>query len=299
MLTDSFTSLVVQGQEVLRRLPSLLQAGFRVATPDFTVANVCSDWLCFTPDAVSGRHFGLGLLIQSNNNGLSAYFGREEWSSITGESDSYPFDISSPFINSGDFFCCNGKGDLSSDNSYISDVSFLMGYVDVTFTFTGSGSGEVDKEHEVRFIIAKDAIAGAERGDLMYKDSGTFKWLETDGDFTETRTVDVITMDEDVVDWENEWGEVGNQEIPVISAQVESEGGGVMQVSESDLDAPNRTYTFKLPATKLVIFPDILEDDVGMISSLVEMMQKIHLRGLPHSSNGGPGNSLTTKLQVN
>lgn len=40
-----------------------------------TGPTLCSSVICFTPTAISGKYYGLGLSIQSNGSGMMAYFG--------------------------------------------------------------------------------------------------------------------------------------------------------------------------------------------------------------------------------
>ncbi len=273
------------------------------AGPIRSFTSLCTSVICFTPTAVSGKYFGVGLLIQSGGNGLSAYFGQDEWASITGSSPAYSFNITSPITNAGDLFCCNGTGDLANGTSYISDVTFLLKYVDVTFEFTGSGSGAVDKAHKLRFVFADlaadDADApNARRGDILYFHSGAFKWVDAGGSFhSSSRPTDAINQDDAVTNWSNPWGDVGQQSIPTVGSAVKAEGGGVMVTSETELKEASRTYSFKFPADDLIVFPDRLHADVGMINSLTEMLEHVHLAGLPHGSRGVI-NASDTELSV-
>jgi hypothetical protein len=267
--------------------------------------SLCTSVICFTPTAVTGKYFGVGLLIQSEGNGLSAYFGQDEWGSITGSSPAYSFNIGTPITNAGDLWCCNGRGDLANGTSYISDVTFLLKYVDVTFTFTGSGAVDVDKAHTLRFVFANLASDDADapnalRGDILYFDSGAFKWVDADGDFhlgSGARPSDAINQDDAVTNWSNPWGTVGQQSIPTVGSAVKSEGGGVMVTSETELKEVGRTYSFKFPVDDLIVFPDRLHADAGMINSLEEMLEHVHMAGLPHGSRGVIGAS-DTELSV-
>lgn len=283
---------------VLLSASSLMTQSSRSLKPmDSRSVDPCNNHPCFTPTAVSGKYFGVGLLIQSNGNGMSGYFGRSEWSSITGTSLTYDFDLASPLTNSGTFTCCNGTGDLASENSsYIEDVSFLLGYVDVTFTYAGSANTLMNVSHKVRFIFADDVIAGAKRGDLLYflstanGGSDTFEYFSADGNHSSTRPTSPITQDSAVTAWTNPWGSVGNQTIPVMysGAVLPTSDSEKITVTQTQLASANRTYSFKFPSEDLVIFPTLLGgtdgDDRGLVFSIVTLLQKIHLQGLPHST---------------
>ncbi len=254
-------------------------------------ASTCSSWFCLTPAKLTGKYFAAGLLIQSNGNGMSAYFGNSDWSSIKGTSTTYDFDMSTPVTNAGTLTCCSGTGDLSSSNTYYSDISYMFGYLDATFTITAASGahGAAVATHTVRFIFADDVITSSKRGDLMYKDTdSTFKWMDsTSGTLSIARPTSPVTMNASVVNWSNPWGSTGNQTIPVVYAGISntSNQGGPVTVTESELKTEGRTFSFNFNATGLVIFPGILANqDEGMLNSIKDVLQKIHLQGLPHST---------------
>jgi hypothetical protein len=260
-----------------------------------TEANTfCSSVFCATPSDITGKYFATGLLIQSNGSGLSAYFGQTSWSQIDANSPMYNFSLSSPVSNSGNLFCCAGSGDLAGANTYYSDVSYLMAYMDITFTLTsGMGvHGAAVGTHTVRVIVANGAIAGASRGDLLYKDTdNAFKWMDsTNGTLTTTRPSSPVQMDSAVTNYVNPFGpSAGNQEIPVIYAGLNSTdiNGGPLVVSETDLRTNGKTYEFYFNAENLIIFPTIIKNqDEGMISSLQTLLTKFHIQGLPYTGSG-------------
>ena len=84
----SFTSaakVALKGSaySALAREPS---PGFGDSSPSRKTAadNMCQDSICFTPSSVTGKLYGTGFLIQSGGQGMVAYFGQTEWSSIKG-----------------------------------------------------------------------------------------------------------------------------------------------------------------------------------------------------------------------
>jgi hypothetical protein len=277
-----------------------------------TGPTLCSSVVCFTPTSLTGKYYGTGFLIQSAGNGMVAYFGQDNWSSITGTSKTYSFDTSSPTTNSGSLYCCNGTGDLSSENTYISDAIYLFAYLDATFTVTGvTGNTSMNREFTVRFILADDAIATAKRGDLMLKDpnDGVFKWMDPsisaggnvgNGTLVITRPSSPITMNASVKDWTNPFGAgQGNQSIPVIYAPLAPESGEVYQVSENDLNESGKTYTYNFDPTNFVMFPTFQTADKNSLYSYVQLLSNIHLGGLPHSGQSmGVGNPASTVLKV-
>ncbi len=279
-------------------LMGLFTKGFAsIKTPVSARAVSCNSTVCMDATAVEGKYYGVGLLIQSNNNGLSAYFGIEAWSDIVGTSDKYDFDIASPITNSGNLFCCNGEGDLANGSSYISNVSMMLAYADVTFSYTGSGGGAVDGAHTVRFVFADDAITDGQRGDLLYNDAGTYKWVDSrDGSLDVARPATPVQMDSAVTDWTNE-SEKGNQNIPVIYTGVlPAVGTDPIVVSEDDMRA-DANYSFKFPTEKLVIFPTLIDgSDEGMVTDVKTLLQRIHLQGMPHSTAtlGDAGDTILT-----
>ncbi len=263
----------------------------------------CNSTVCMDATAISGKYYGAGLLIQSENNGLSANFGGEAWSDIVGTSTKYDFDTATPVTNAGTLYCCNGNGgNLAGTDSYISDVSFMLAYADVTFTYSGSGNGAMNTAHTVRFIFAEDAddsIAGEQRGDLLYHvGGGIFAWIDSaDGSQDLTRPAAPVQMNSSVTDWTNP-GEKGNQLIPVIYASaIPASGTGMIFTSEDELAAP-ATYSFVFPTEKLVIFPTLQDNgvDAGQVSDVKSLLEKIHLQGLPHSTAtlGGAGDTILT-----
>lgn len=263
----------------------------------------CTDNVCFTPTALTGKYFGVGLMIQSGGNGMNAYFGQESWSGITAASTSYDFDFNTPITETGTLVCCTGTGDLSSENTYFSDAIYLFGYLDATFEVAADSgaNGDAIGPHTVRFILADDAIESAKRGDLMYKDADTtFKWMDStdSGTLSATRPTSPVTMNSSVVSWSNPYGDdKGNSTIPVISTLIaEPESGGVHQVSESELKTADRTYTYDFPVNGFIFFPTVLRSDIGMLSSKKELLSRIHLQGLPHTEYemGSAGSTVLT-----
>lgn len=274
---------------------------------------LCSSVVCFTPTTLTGKYFGTGFLIQSNGNGMVAYFGQDTWSNITGTSQTHSFSSASPTINSGTLYCCNGTGDLSSSNTYIGDAIYLFAYLDATFTVAGvTGNTAMNRAFTVRFVLADDAIAGGKRGDVLLSDpaDGTFKWIDTatnsggivgNGTLTTTRPSSPVTMNASVKDWTNPFGtDKGNQSIPVLYAPLlPSSGTGVFQVTESELKTTGRTYTYSFDPTNFIMFPALLAADISSLYSYTQLLSNIHLGGLPHSGQSmGVGNPASTTLTV-
>lgn len=275
---------------------------------------LCTSVVCFTPSTLTGKYYGVGLLIQSAGNGMVAYFGQDNWSDIVGSSDSYAFDSATEIANTGNLVCCNGQGDLSSENTYIESIIYLFGYLDATFTVSGvTGNTNMNREFTVRFVLADDAITGGKRGDLLLKDptDDVFKWMDTaasaggivgDGTLVITRPTSPITMDTQVVSWTNPFGtDKGNQTIPSISTPVATESGeGVFQVKESDLKTEGRTYKFAFNPSNFVMFPKLIQgEDLNSLYSYSQLLKNIHLGGFPHSSqSNGVGNAGETVLSV-
>ncbi len=248
---------------------------------------MCVDSLCITPSTVSGIYYGAGIMIQSAGNGMMAYFGQESWSGTTGASPSSPFDFAAPGTQTGELICCVGEGDLASENTYISDAVYLFGYLDASFVVeAASGArGDAVGSHNVRFVLADGAVTGAKRGDLLYADAGTFKWVDAAGALQATRPADALTMDAKVVSWVNPFGtDKGNQTIPMLSASLTPPtGGGVMPVTEAELKTVGRSYTFAFDVSGFITFPTLLKADAGMLDSRATLLSKIHIQGLPHS----------------
>ena len=273
---------------------------------------LCSSVVCFTPTSLTGKYFGTGFLIQSNGNGMVAYFGQDNWSSITATSEKYSFDTASPTTHSGSLFCCNGSGDLTSSNTYISDAIYLFAYLDATFTVSGVTSNtSMNREFTVRFILADDAVASAKRGDLMLKDpaDNVFKWRDPStsaggitgqGTLVTTRPSSPVTMNTSVQNWTNPNGtDKGNQTIPVINAPLLPTSGEVYQVNESDLNVAGKTYTYNFDPTNFVMFPTFQTADKNSLHSYFQLLSNIHLAGLPHSGQPlGVGNPASTTLTV-
>lgn len=268
---------------------------------------LCSSVVCFTPTELTGKYYGTGLLIQSGGQGMSAYFGKQVWSDITGTSESLEFNSSTPLVNTGNLYCCAGSGDLSSTNSYVSDVMYLFGYLDATFTVSGvTGNTSMNREFTVRFVLADGAVEGGKRGDVLLKDpaDSQFKWLDskiTADTLTTSRPDAPVVMNTSVTNWTNPFGsDKGNQTIPVIYAGVQSAtGSGNITVSESDLATNGKTYTFAFDPTNFIMFPTLLQSDLNMLSSYKDLLSKIHLGGLPHSAQAmGVGNPASTVLRI-
>lgn len=264
---------------------------------------LCSSVVCVTPTSISGKYYGTGLLIQSNGNGMMAYFGQSEWSSITGTSTSYSFSSASPVVNAGNLVCCTGSGDLSSENTYIESVAYLFSYIDATFAISGvTGNTAMNTTYSLRFVLADDAISSGKRGDVLILDSGTYKWMDNNTSaLSATRPTTPVTMNSSVTSWQNPFGsEKGNQTIPVIYANVAApSSGGVFQVKESELKVQSKTYSFGFNKQNFIMFPTVLTNDINMISSVKELLSRVHLGGLPHSAQSmGVGNPASTQLTI-
>lgn len=274
---------------------------------------LCTSVVCFTPTALTGKFYGTGFLIQSNGNGMVAYFGQDSWSNITSSSTSYDFSTTTPVTNTGTLYCCGGTGNLSSENTYIESAMYLFSYLDATFTVSGvTGNTSMNREFTVRFVLADGAITDGKRGDLLLKDpsDSTFKWIDKgtsaggivgDGTLVTTRPAQPVTMNTSVKDWTNPFGsDKGNQQIPVLYAPILPESGtGVYQVTEAQLSTVGRTYTYAFDPTNFIMFPELLTTDKDMLYSYTQLLSKIHLGGLPHSAQpNGVGNPAGTYLIV-
>lgn len=254
---------------------------------------MCQTIFCVTPSAVSGKYYAVGLLIQSAGNGMLAYLGQGPWSDITSNSTAYDFSLNNPISHTGTLGCCGGSGDLNDPNTYFSDVAYMIGYMDITFTLTsGMGvHGTAIGTHTLRLVLAEGAITGASRGDMLYKDTDTnFKWISSsDGILSSTRPTSPLQLDSAVTNYTNPFGSQGNQQIPVIYAGINSTNlnGDPLVVTEAELREDGKTYEFYFNAENLVIFPTILKNqDEGMVDSVFTMLKKFHIQGLPYTGAG-------------
>ncbi len=230
---------------------------------------LCSSVICATATSLEGAYYGVGFLIQSMGNGMVAYFGRSTWSDITKTSSVYAFNSNSPSTHSGDLFCCNGEGDLSNGNSYIESVIYLFAYLDATFTLSGiTGNTAMNREFTVRFVLADDGVEGAKRGDLLIKDEGIFKWMDTslssggnvgNGTLVTTRPASPAVMNSSVTNWKNPFEGKGNSQIPVIYVPViGKKADEKIVVSESMLKRNRKPTTFPLMQLTLCYFLNFL-----------------------------------------
>ncbi len=300
-----------------------------------TGPTLCTSVACITPSALTGKYLGTGFSIQSNGNGMVAYFGQENWSSITGTSTAFDFDTTSPITNAGTLSCCGGTGDLTSANTYIESIIYLFGYLDAKFTldvnaYQAGGNTSMNGVYTVRFVLATGAITNALRGDLQIKPPGAteFYWLDLDGTTTSgayqsvsadaalvlasaARPTHVATMDSKITAYVNPFSTaLGNQTIPVIYAPVlTSSGTGVYQVTETELKTVGKTYTYTFDPKNFVMFPSLTythpdgsvsaaDHALHSLYSLKTLLTNIHLGGLPSSINSGVGNPAGTKLVV-
>jgi hypothetical protein len=250
---------------------------------------------------------------------MLASFGDPEdgpWSDVEGGPATFTFSADEPVTHSGELSCCGGTGDLSTANTYFSDVVYLFGYLDATFSITGvTGNGSMNGEHTVRFVMAEGAHPNALGGDILYKHEGTFKWMPKSGgtglaDLTSDRPDDPVTMNSAVVNWTNPFGTQGQQHIPTLSVPIAScdpeDIDAPHVVTEAELKDPGRTYSFGFDTTKLVMFPTVNlgvdentdEPNINLISSIKQLMTRVHLAGLPHSAQpmgvGSPASTLLT-----
>ena len=294
---------------VIGRVTAAPAAARVVAAPSAAAAvgpTLCGSTICFTPTALTGTSFGEGLLIQAGGAGMVAYFGQDAWSEITGTSPRVDFDVSAPIFHAGNLSCCGGNGDLASPNAYVSDVIYLFGTIDATFTVSGvTGNTSMNREFTVRFVLADEAVPTARRGDVLLKDpaDGAFKWMDPGtaaGTLAATRPASPVTMDAAVVNYVNPFGTTeGNQRIPVIYAPVTSLDGTPYAIDEAKLRLADRTYTFHFDPTNFVMFPSLQLADIGLLSTEKQLLSRIHLGGLPHSQQPmGVGPPAATVLEV-
>jgi hypothetical protein len=272
---------------------------------------LCSSVVCFDATKLTGTYYKIGLLIQASGSGLLASFGDpdEPWSDVAGGLAPFDFNSETPVTESGTLSCCGGTGNLATENTYFSDVVYLFGYLDATFTISGitNGNTSMNAEHTVRFVMADGAHPNALRGDILYKDAGTFKWMPSSGTetLTATRPASPVTMNSAIVNWTNPFGTQGQQNIPTLSVPIAScdpaQPNAPHVVTEAELKDPGRTYSFGFNTTKLVMFPTLLSSgtDINLISSIRELMTRVHLAGLPHSAQPmGVGSPASTQLTV-
>ena len=265
---------------------------------------LCSSVICFTPTAISGKYYGTGLLIQSQGNGMMAYFGQENWSSIVGTSQTYNFDMANPVTNVGNLVCCTSSGNLADGNAYIESVAYLFSYLDVTFAVSGiiTGNTSMNATYTLRFVMADGAITDGLRGDILIYDAGSFKWMNSDdSSLSTTRPTNPVVMNSSVTNWTNPFGSTqGNQIIPVIYSNIiPSTGSTVKTITETELRATNKIYSFGFNPTNFIVFPTLQKADLNMIYSLKELLSRVHLGGLPHSGQPmGIGSPADTVLEI-
>lgn len=220
---------------------------------------------------------------------MMSYILADNWNGITSSSTTYEFSGSNPVTSSGNLICCGGSGDLTGDNVYFSNAAYLFGYLDVKFTVPynttqkGRVSSEMQQAHTVRFVFADNILSGYKRGDLLYKDSDvTFKWVDSStGDLSTTRPSSPVTMDTMVVNYTSPFSEITSG-IPVIYTDVLDNSSGKITTSEDALKSTGKTYSFDFNADYFLVFM-LKSDELEIMSSKKEMLQRIHLSGLPHS----------------
>jgi len=119
---------------------------------------------CVAPSALTGKHYGIGLLIQAGGRGMQSYLLSDSFSSITVTGPSYDFNAANPVTSTGALTCCGGEGDLAGENTYFSNVAYVFGYLDATIAvpFTDAQLNQVPQEvkgnHTVRFVLFENAV---------------------------------------------------------------------------------------------------------------------------------------------
>ena len=245
---------------------------------------------CAGPTAMTGKYFSVGLLIQSNGNGMQSYLLADNWNGITASSTTYEFDAKNPIKSSGNLICCGGSGDLSSQNTYFSNGSFLFAFLDLTFKVPYSTtqktrvSAEMSGSHTVRFVMVDGILTSYKRGDLLYKDGdGIFKWIDSSsGVMSATRPTSPVTMNSSVVNYTSPFDGLTSP-IPIIYTEINEIAGSKITTSEESLKQSGKVYSFDFNAGSLVVFM-LKSDELELISSKKELLSRIHLSGLPHSS---------------
>lgn len=254
-------------------------------------ANLCATGqtiTCVAPTGLTGKYFSVGLLIQANGQGMQSYLLGDSWNDIKGTSTTYDFDASAPTVSSGNLACCGGSGDLTGDNVYFSNAAYLFAYLDASFKVPYSAlqktrvTPEMLAAHTVRFVFADDVVSGYKRGDLLYKDTdSTFKWVDDSGNLSATRPSSPITLDTKVVSYTSPF-EGLTSPIPVIYTDINDGVNGKVTTSEDALKATGKTYTFDFNTSSLIVFM-LKSDELEIMGTKKDLLQRIHLSGLPHT----------------
>jgi hypothetical protein len=264
-------------------------------------ASLCIDqpnFFCVAPSSLTGKYLSVGLLIQANGSGMQTYFHSDAFSSITGASEAFDFDAKAPVTHSGEIKCCGGTGDLTGENVYFSDVTYLFGYLDATFKIPysteqqGTVSAAMKGDHTVRFVMADNIVSSYKRGDLLYKDSdGTFKWMDQSGNLSATRPASPITMDTNVVNYTSPFPELANVAVPIFYSGLSEK----VLTSEEKLKETGKTYAFSFDSSSLVVITKG-KDMLSLMQTVKDLMSALHLQGMPHTSLtlGQAGTSVLT-----
>lgn len=275
----------------------------QTAGPKFLCTSTQPNLTCVAPSALTGKYFSVGLLIQANGSGMLSYLLGDEWSSITGTSETFDFDAANPITVSGSFKCCGGEGDLTGENVYFSDVAYLFGYLDATFEIPFSAAQQATVSpamiapHTVRYVFADDVLTGYVRGDLLYKDvDGSFKWMDQEGALSSTRPSAPITMDDQVVSGAPSFSDAKTPVPPISTSLQTATGEGVIQTSEDELKTEGRTYSFDFDTTYAVALM-VGQSDLSLLQTTKDLMERLHFQGLP-SSEFTFGSSGTSTLSV-
>ena len=264
-------------------------------------ASLCVDqpnFFCVAPSALTGKYLSVGLLIQANGAGMQTYFHSDAFSSVTGASEAFDFDAAAPVTHTGDIKCCGGTGNLTGENVYFSDVTYLFGYLDATFqipystTQQSTVSDAMKGNHTVRFVMADNILSSYKRGDLLYKDSdGTFKWMDQSGNLSATRPASPITMDTNVVNYTSPFPELVNVSVPIFYSGLSEK----VLTSEEKLKETGKTYAFSFDSSSLIIVTKG-KDQLSLLQTPKDLMSALHLQGMPHTSLtlGQAGTSVLT-----
>ena len=84
-----------------------------------------------------------------------------------------------------------------------------------------------------------------------------------------------------------------------VSGVTVTTGSTVKTITETELRATNKIYSFGFNPTNFIVFPTLQKADINMIYSLKELLSRVHLGGLPHSGQPmGIGNPADTVLEI-
>lgn len=262
------------------------------SSPDAVLSEDCSSGLvhCVTPSNASGRVYYAGVMV-----GLqSGYSVGPIIGTVTDPSQitTFPtgslldFDLADQLTLDGGIVCCGGTSYPADSAAIVRAIEIYFGYLDATFALeAGDGiNAALVGTHTVRTVFGDVDGTEMKKGDLLYQGPGddNFYWCTTDGGCVFSTRPDSPIQNADIVAYNGSGDGLGNQTIPIFSADLPEDHPTVI-LTESDVLDNSLAFTIDFDMENGVGF----SADLTTVDSIAEMIDSFELTAEPGSGDAG------------